>query len=416
MAAGGLGKNMRIGKYWLLRPYEAFGNRCEDIFLALLKCRREGLRLVLLKRKWNLFGKFRFRSANRALFELRHPVLVQNFYIDLLGYLLTLLWSVARILGLIWSKSITIFGLPRSQNFLLHFSEMEVGRNSLCGLVSVPYRSFIPSIDWQGEWSQPLGVRFRSRASLDETFPELIGRKYICLHVRTGDFFNDHNYSAPRNAEIVNYFPAIEWLVNRGFLIVRLGGPEMPRVNKIGLLDYAHDHRRSEELDIHLLEHCDAYIGSQTGPIDLAGLFEKKILTVNALSLGHCFWYREGSLVLPKHVIFDGNRLSVRERLDNYLFEITGTGRMDPRAEYQENTADEILSATQEFIKSPKLTFEQQEFNKDLRLKMQVYFETTPIWPNPWDDASQKLRWMSRMHNVCGSIVASQLEQEKKCD
>jgi len=33
-------RRMRVGQYWIIKPYEAFGNRAEELYFALLKCRR----------------------------------------------------------------------------------------------------------------------------------------------------------------------------------------------------------------------------------------------------------------------------------------------------------------------------------------------------------------------------------------
>ena len=76
---GVVGKiSMEIGKFWILKPYDAFGNRAEDLYCGVLKCRREELRLLILKRKWNLTGKVAFRAANMSLLCPTHPLIVNN--------------------------------------------------------------------------------------------------------------------------------------------------------------------------------------------------------------------------------------------------------------------------------------------------------------------------------------------------
>lgn len=401
---------MRIGKYWLLRPYEAFGNRCEDLYFALLKCRREGLRLVLLKRKWNLIAKVRFRPANRELLEIRHPVIVTNFLVDVLGYFLTIAWSFARVLGIGCRKLCSVLGSKSSQSALVAFSEMEIGREELWGEIVAPYQANSQAVCWGKEFVRRLNVSYRPRAELDANFPILKGRRYICLHVRTGGFFCDHDYSSPRNADISNYLPAIEWLIAQSYIVVRLGDPAMPPLDVPGVLDYAHCSLRSEANDVHLVEHCEYYLGSQTGPIDLAALFEKRILTINGLSLSHCFWYRHGSLLLPKHALLEGRRLSLKEQIDLRLFEVTGTGHLDSRIQYEENTAEEILASVKDFLSLAELTPEQKMFNLYLSNNIETYFEETQVWSDHMADASQKIRWISRLKAADGSVAPSYLE------
>jgi putative glycosyltransferase (TIGR04372 family) len=168
---------------------------------------------------------------------------------------------------------------------------------------------------------------------------------------------------------------------------------------------------RNNRNDVSLVQHCDFYIGSQTGPIDLACLFEKRVLTVNALSLSHCMWYRKGALFIPKKAILDGRRLSLKDQIDLQLFEICGTGNMNPHVRYEQNTADEILSVLREFLLSPELTEDQVGFNEHLRRAIFDYFRSTAIWNSAEADVSQKMRWISRFHTVKGSIAAGYLEK-----
>lgn len=406
MAVGASGNSsMKIGNFWILKPYDAFGNRAEDIYYGVMKCRRDGLRLVILKRKWNLAGKVAFRAANMALLDIRHPLVVSNVATAFLNVLLSLGWSACRVAGIAWRKLQMLMGYDGRQNFLVRWSEMEIGRSGLWGPAEPPFLGARQCIDWGNEHRERLGLRFGPRSRLECDFPELAGKPYVCLHVRTGGFFNDHNYSAPRNASIENYLPAIDELVARGYAVVRIGDPAMPSLQRNGVLDYAHHARRSQANDILLVEHCDAYIGSLTGPIDLACLFEKRIFTVNALSLSHCTWYRQGSLFIPKRAKLDGRTLTLKEQIDLHLFEIMGTGRMDPQVEYVENSAEEILAALCEFLQAPALTISQQSFNVYLKQALTEYFETTPLWDTPHADTEQKVRWLARQHTVDGGIA-----------
>ncbi len=402
---------MKIGKFWVLKPYEAFGNRAEDLYYGALKCRRDGLRLIILKRKWNLFGKVAFRAANMSLLCLKHPLIVNNPATAILDILLSIWWSGCRIVGIAWRKLQALCGLGGGQNFLVRWSEVEIGRDGLWGDVEAPFSASRQCIDWGRDHREPLGLLFGTRARLEADFPELAGHPYVCLHVRTGGFFNDHAYSAPRNANIENYFLAIDELVARGYVVVRIGDSGMPKLQRDGILDYAHHAKRSQANDVLLVEHCDAYIGSLTGPIDLACLFEKRIFTVNTLSLSHCTWYRRGSLFIPKRAKLEGRMLSLKEQADLHLFEVMGTGHMDPRVEYIENSAEEIHQALLEFLLGPQLTDQQTAFNRYLKERLVEYFEGGQLWKTPHADAAQKIRWLARQHTVDGGIAQCWLEK-----
>ncbi len=411
MAVGVFGKQrMRVGRYWIIKPYEAFGNRAEELYFALLKCRRDGLRLIILKRKWDLFGKVRFRSANKELLNVRHPFVVDLPVLELVNYLMTLMLSVLRIAGIALRRSRSLLGLHPKSNCLVALSDKVFGQVGLWGNVYAPFDARNLVIDWEREMDEKVNVQYRSRGELDQDFPVLAGKKYVCLHVRTGGYFKDHEYSAPRNATIDNYIPALRELTRLGYVVVRLGDPAMPPLVMEGVLDYAHSRSRSEKNDVLLIEHCELFIGSLSGPIDTACLFEKRILTVNCLSLAHCTWYRMGSLIVPKKVVLRGRALSLKEQIDLHLFEICGTGQMVEGVEYRENSADEILGAVREFLLSPDLCERQMIFNRYLREKMLEYFHATRVWGNAEDDASQKTRWASRIFAAKGSICAGYLK------
>ena len=411
MAVGVFGKRrMRVGRYWIIKPYEAFGNRAEDLYFALLKCRRDRLRLVIVKRKWDLFGKIRFRSANKELLNIRHPIIVDHPALELANYLITLVLSVLRIPGIALRRSRSLLGFQPKSNCLVALSDKVFGQAGLWGDVCAPFDVRNLVIDWERELGEKVNARYRSRGELDRDFPVLTNKKYVCLHVRTGGFFKDHEYSAHRNATIDNYIPALRELTRLGYVVVRLGDPAMPPLFMEGVLDYAHSGSRSEKNDVLLIEHCEFFIGSLSGPIDAACLFEKRILTVNCLSLAHCAWYRRGALVIPKKAVLRRRVLSLKEQVDLHLFEICGTGGMVEGVEYQENSAGEILDALKEFLLFPDICEEQMAFNRYLGEKMLEYFHATRVWENAEDDASQKTRWASRIFAAKGSICARYLK------
>lgn len=411
MAVGVFGnRRMRVGRYWIIKPYEAFGNRAEDLYFALLKCRRDGLRLIILKRKWDLFGRVRFRSANKALLNITHPSIVDHPALELVNYLMTIVLSVCRVVGIASRKGQALLGRPSANNWLVRLSDAVFGQVGLWGEVLVPFDAKRITIDWGRELEEKLNVRYSTRGELERDFPVLKARKYVCLHVRTGGFFKDHAYSEPRNATIENYVAALKELTERGYVVVRLGDPAMPPLVMDHVLDYAHSPLRSDANDVRLIEHCEFYIGSLSGPIDTACLFEKRILTVNCLSLAHCTWYRTGALFIPKRVRRDKKLLTLKEQIDLYLFEILGTGQMVEGIEYQENTADDILEAVREFLASPSLSAEQMAFNEYLSRRMLEYFETVRVWDKVEDDASQKARWASRILAAKGSVCAEYLK------
>lgn len=395
---------MRIGKYWILKPYEAFGNRAEDIYFALLKCRRDGQKLILIKRKLELFWKFRFRQANSSLLEITHPLIVTGIMFELLNWLVTLALSFIRIIGMMLHNFEKRIGFSGIGMWLVSLSEINFGHFGLWGCTSSPFNKNNLEINWDECFKQKIGIKYKNKTVLRERFPGLDERKYVCLHVRDGGFWRDAKLSRNRNADVNSYLPAINLLVANGYVVVRLGDPSMPPLKLDGVFDYANSSERSSSNDILLIEYCDFYVGSQSGPIDTAAMFEKKILTVNTLSLAHSFWYREGSLFIPKAVYKKGKRLSLCEQIDEEIFEIDGTGKETPGYEFVENTPEEILKAVKEFLLNKKLNKNQIRFNDFLNTRLLSHFEQRKLCKNAVGDTNQKNRWSSRLTSNGGGV------------
>ena len=390
-----------LNRYFIFKPSDAFGNRAEEIYFALLKCRREKKRLIILRRKFDLFYKFRFRDGNSALLYINHPIIVEHPVIELFNYLMSIWLAALRIIGILLLKIRHHLGF-QTDNIFLTASECPVNRNTI----------WTNRIFWNAELENKLNVTFGPRKAIESVFPILTGKKYICLHVRTPGFWNDHINSKFRNADIENYIPAIRELVNQGFLVIRLGDPTMPKIRLDGVIDYANSQFRSKNNDILLLEHCEFYIGGQSGPIDTACLFEKKILTVNCISLACYFWYRNGSRFIPKKAMMGKKVLSLKEQIDHDLFEAKGTGTMNEQINYLENTKEEILDAVREFISFTDLAPVQNEFNDLMENRLMDYFENKLIlMKNKKNDFIEKNRWISRIHNIQGSICKGYLEK-----
>lgn len=390
-------------RYFILKPSDSFGNRAEEIYFALLKCRQEKKRLILIKLKFNLFYKFKFRKGNSEVLKVKHPIIFQNPFVEFFNYFFSFNLSILRIFSFFLWKLSNLIGYKINHIFIREGGgDFLINRNAI----------WKKRISWENEFEVKLNVSYGPRKSLYIDFPVLEGQKYVCLHVRSGGFLDDFNSGRFRNANIENYFSAIQALTDLGYVIVRLGDPSMPKVKLDGVIDYANHPKRSEKNDILLIEHCEFYIGSQSGPIDTAGLFEKKILTINCTSLAHCIWYRKGSLFIPRKPLIDGKILTLEEQIMHNLFEANGTGHMDKKVSYIENSPNEILEAVHEFVNFSEINSFQKFFNSVLEKQLLEYFQNKFYFSlDPTKDSVEKNRWISRIVNPKGSICSKYLEQ-----
>jgi len=150
---------------------------------------------------------------------------------------------------------------------------------------------------WQ-EYLQGIGLK-----SLD---------RLIVLHIRNSDYHNDSGRRNYRNATIDNYFPLIENICNCGYNIVLLGGSSSdPIPQRDNIYDLRHGTRGKPcSIDIYLVQHCFFYIGMMSGPLDVAILFSRSTLVLNAYLPLHCFGYpSQTQYLLQAHAQSDGERI-----------------------------------------------------------------------------------------------------------
>ena len=181
------------------------------------------------------------------------------------------------------------------------------------------------------------------------------GSRYVCLHVREGGFHEDHTKRPYRNADIKTYTEAIKFLVSNDLVVIRLGDPSMTKldVSDSRIVDYAHSPLRNPTLDLALVAGCEFYIGMQSGPIDLALLFQKPTLTLNMYDWIFAPPFKKIDRGLLKMTKAQGQAetKSFRQRIEQ-PFKYTNVNERLSADEiiFIDNSPNEILSATKEFF------------------------------------------------------------------
>ena len=173
---------------------------------------------------------------------------------------------------------------------------------------------------------------------------------YVCLHVREGGYSKDETNF--RNSDIENYFESIKYITSQGGWVIRMGDSSMQKLPSMEqVIDYANCPEKNALLDIYLIEGCDYFIGTSSGMIHVAELFNKPMLFTNAVSYLNDLPQKRGDLIIFKHLKSKSmNRvLSLREWLDS-CNKIETTIWSSEDWEYIENTSTEILVATKQFL------------------------------------------------------------------
>jgi putative glycosyltransferase (TIGR04372 family) len=160
--------------------------------------------------------------------------------------------------------------------------------------------------------------------------------KFICVLVRdstflpsdsvaTGDHLGlkDWSYHNYRDSDIESYREGLEWLADQGVWIFRMGRKMARKIDSVHprIYDYSFSEDRSDFLDIWLFANCHFCISTSTGPDQIAGIYGKPILYLNATPLGQLPSYY-GCMWVPKNAVWKrtGEQLTLDQYLSNTHF------------------------------------------------------------------------------------------------
>jgi len=367
---------------------EAFGNCAEELYWGLLRARRDKKKVLFIF-IWDLFGPFVFSKkglgVNRSLKNIESPYRAlseKNVAVIILTGILTLIYCSMRLLGLIVLK---LRGLERPE----HNSHNQLGiiqsLTKLCGVKPVLGRSAVwASNNGDGDWknntnywmdtvNQPLNVNLSAQ---DEKLGKVLAtdmglplnEKFVCLHVRESGFYgaNEGRGKTSRNGSITNYISAVQYLTQRGYWVIRLGDPSMTALPEIrNVIDYPFTAFKCDLLDLWLIKNCTFYIGHDSGPMFVAVLFEKQILSTNIVDFCFGYPFHNGDLGIVKHAYskVEGRFLSLRETIDQYLIKHNHFIN-DVSIEFLENTPEEILGLVKEFLDRDKTLLSESYSSK----------------------------------------------------
>jgi len=110
---------------------------------------------------------------------------------------------------------------------------------------------------------------------------------FALLHVKEHRFGFDHG-GETRDSNIESYDLACELITELGGQVIRMGGPNFPRLNNsFHAIDYAHSDIRSDKLDFWLWANCKFWFGNSNGAAVAVIPFKKPRLITNLWPI-HC--------------------------------------------------------------------------------------------------------------------------------
>jgi len=187
------------------------------------------------------------------------------------------------------------------------------------------------------------------------------GTPFVALHVRETGFYEDPDRTS-RNADIRDYKRAIQYMIAKGYAVIRLGNEKMSDIGDMiaecgpMLFDYAHSDIRSEMMDCYLMSNCAFFIGMASGPASLPVVFGANSCNINWWNAYTGPNFIKGDLTSFKKLRYKSDDSLVP--LDTLLrppFSLNPTTKILEQigVKYENNSEQEILDTVIEFIERP---------------------------------------------------------------
>jgi putative glycosyltransferase (TIGR04372 family) len=217
--------------------------------------------------------------------------------------------------------------------------------------------------------------------------------KIVCFHIRDSDYLsykfpnNDFSYHDYRDAKIESYCKSIQYLIDNGYTVIRIGAKSnqsFSSLNYDNYFDFCLD--RNEEygdfLYVFLLSICNFFLATTSGPLSVADIFDTPTLTINSVPFFPGFG--QNSRFIPKRLLQNGIQVNMLDicagktlsHTDSkpLIFTFDSKGLSENSYEYVDNSEDEIYEAVKEF----SLQIENRTLNNDLSELQKNYVKSLP--------------------------------------
>ena len=202
---------------------------------------------------------------------------------------------------------------------------------------------------------------------------------FVVLHVRESGFHQKWHDSHPgiRNSNIDTYSKAVEEVISRGGIVIRVGDRTMKPIKKIpGYYDYAHSDIKSDFMDIFLCAECKFFIGTNSGLSLVPPIFGKRCALTNWVPLAIPQWYPKDLVIFKLIKDKFGKLIKFNELLSSEI----GWAQFEKNFEKKnltviDNTEDEIRQLVVELIGIIFNTISYSQNDLNLKIKFKSLLE-----------------------------------------
>jgi putative glycosyltransferase (TIGR04372 family) len=218
--------------------------------------------------------------------------------------------------------------------------------------------------------------------------------RFVCVMVRDSSYLEsidgerDWSYHDFRDTDIETYEGAINFLIERGYWVFRMGKAVRKEftVNHPRFVDYANSSNRCDFLDIWLVANCYFSISTGLGLDSIADVFRKPIVLVNYLPiLDMEAW---GSFItVPKGLIWERNQESLTLKEQLHHTSLNGHYYRSNGIQVTDLDSTEITEAVMEM--EERLSGSWEETEEDRLLQEKFWSELSS-----WSDYSKYHGWI----------------------
>ena len=393
------------------------GDHCDEIYYGLIKARREQKKLLILL-PYELPWRLSYHQTNAVISELEsnYRAFPSNCLPYVLGRVLITVYfafyrTYAFVLRRLFGFEVNLLNIvPRMGAFTLWQPKELIAGFSWDVVDKYEWRKQLeaPPRVWLGKQKKMIAAHRCARIGLPED------AWFVCLHVRETGFHKDQG--CWRSADINNYIGAIHEVTSRGGWVVRMGDvtmkklPDMERV-----IDYPFTDAKSDLVDVYLISECRVFIGTPSGLLEVAAMFQRPIILTNMTNWLWGFPPKKGDIGLLKHIYSKSKNhfLSVREWLAEGYSGNFFRGIRDDYVLY-ENDPCELQTLVKEFFDRPEnwqLSPLQYQFN-ELRVRegRRQVSECEPIVSDAFFDTVFRYQIASRVDSSLGTLGAKFLQ------
>ena len=412
--------------YYIVTPLiYAIGDASEQIAVTASHAKRLGKKILIFKTRY--FQKFlRYHICNNALFDslvINNQTHKKNFFYFIIDYLIQIEFILRRGSAIFFKR---FFKIDLGETFRFSFLGMT---NLYTYKKKENYSQITPFIinnftaDLEYKKKQECYKLLRSNGIRD--------KKFVCLHVRDNKYRNDAGRREYRNSDINNYIELIKLLISKDYYVFRMGDKPTPKVNFSNkqFIDYPYSGIKSELMDLFLIKECEFFVGTLSGIMDTAYLFNKPLLLTNSCELFYAFPRKKKDRAIFKKVIDKktGKILNLKDFAKlNINYHYPSIDIKDIM--FKENSEEELYNAMKEYLDfinkknhldNTQIKFDniQIEFNEFLHKRLEEIYNEFFVENNFFKEKGNKflsdsfLRVIARFKSCEGTFNSSYLQK-----